>query len=113
MEKKSNLGLFVNVVSFLERFKQIQQQHKEQGATLVLTTCVFLEPVNNSKSSLTIRNDIAPAPTNDKFTFSLKQNSKLLYPPIKLGSYEDEKRGLDKNSKRLMLEEFSRPRVKQ
>lgn len=120
MEGESNSGLFVNDGSFLERFKQLQQQQqKEQSSTEGLPMGVSLESVNSSKTSLTIKKSTsfkpavkpAPAPANGKFAFSLKQKSKLAAAPVKLGGDEDDeddsedgKRVLDRQSKRLKLE---------
>lgn len=120
MEGESNSGLFVNDGSFLERFKQLQQQQqKEQASTQGVTTGVSSESANSFKTSLTVKKATsfkptvkpAPSPANGKFAFSLKQKSKLAAPPVKLGSDEDDedegedgKRGLDRQSKRLKLE---------
>ena len=77
MEKGAASGLFVNDGSFMERFKQLQQE-KEKG---------------ESKLGTNVSGTITPKPANSKsgkLAFSLKQKSKLVVPPVKLGEDEDE-----------------------
>ncbi|KAM7508991.1 hypothetical protein LguiA_019444 [Lonicera macranthoides] len=77
MEKGTASGLFVNDGSFMERFKQLQQE-KEKG---------------ESKLGTNVSGGVTPKPANSKngkLAFSLKQKSKLVAPPVKLGEDEDE-----------------------
>lgn len=101
MEKGTPSSLFVNDGSFMERFKQLQQdkdkeKEKEKGSTFV----------EESKPVKIVSGKLAPKlfmkkPTLDaqktnlaisggKLAFSLKQKSKLVAPPVKLGADEDE-----------------------
>ncbi|KAJ0989766.1 hypothetical protein J5N97_008122 [Dioscorea zingiberensis] len=103
MEKKVDPSLFVNDGSFLEKFKQLQQEQLDQLAK---------EPKNNAsttipgpaKSGLVMNKrplDVKvteskkpnnPA-SNGKLAFSLKQKSKIAVAPVKLGGDEEEEGG--------------------
>lgn len=104
MEKGAAPSLFVNDGSFMERFKQLQQENeKEKGKNakleetkhpVVVSTATFTpnpipsKTINVSKTNVTRKTSLA-AP-NGKLAFSLKQKSKLVPPPVKLGADEDE-----------------------
>ncbi|CAK9154892.1 unnamed protein product [Ilex paraguariensis] len=99
MEKGKSSSLFVNDGSFMERFKQLQQE-KEKGTLLeesksvpIVSGTSIPKPVI-PKSSLELKaNDsrkINVAASGGKLAFSLKQKSKLGAPPVKLGEDEDE-----------------------
>ncbi|KAM7265213.1 hypothetical protein ACFE04_002896 [Oxalis oulophora] len=96
-KKETPSSLFVNDGSFMERFKQLQQQKgndkgKEQDKAAV----------DMSKPKLVISGASAPKPTLEfktktpqsssggKLAFSLKQKSKIVVPTVKLGADEDE-----------------------
>uniref|UniRef100_A0A2N9FUY4 G-patch domain-containing protein n=1 Tax=Fagus sylvatica TaxID=28930 RepID=A0A2N9FUY4_FAGSY len=95
MDKGVPPSLFVNDGSFMERFKQLQQEkEKEKGSKLEGS-----KPIKIQSGSLTANATISRT-TNDtrknplassggKLAFSLKQKSKILAPPVKLGD-EDE-----------------------
>lgn len=92
MKKGVAPGLFVNDGSFMERFKQLQQE-KEKGHAF-----------QESKPSPEVPKAPTPTPaisktglefkgkpaSGGKLAFSLKQKSKILAPPVKLGGDEDE-----------------------
>ncbi|KAL1199841.1 SURP and G-patch domain-containing protein 1-like protein [Cardamine amara subsp. amara] len=98
MDKGAPPSIFVNDGSFMERFRQLQQEkdkdkdkvaHVEDSKPVKIISGISnpRPPVN--KISIGLK-------TNDtqkkggKLAFSLKQKSKLLAPPVKLGTEEDE-----------------------
>ncbi|XP_059651826.1 SURP and G-patch domain-containing protein 1-like protein isoform X2 [Cornus florida] len=100
MEKGAGSGLFVNDGSFMERFKQLQQE-KQKSVTLEESKPSRTVPMTStpkpiiSKISLESKaNDLRKtnpaASSNGKLAFTLKQKSKLVAPPVKLGEDEDE-----------------------
>ncbi|PSS11992.1 SURP and G-patch domain-containing protein [Actinidia chinensis var. chinensis] len=97
MEKGKSSGLFVNDGSFMERFKQLQQ---EKGAALdeskpcptvseastpkpVITKTSFGSKANDSRKT-------TPVASSGKLAFSLKQKSKLVAPSVKLSEDDEE-----------------------
>ena len=97
MEKGKSSGLFVNDGSFMERFKQLQQ---EKGAALdeskprptvseastpkpVITKTSFGSKANDSRKT-------TPVASSGKLAFSLKQKSKLVTPSVKLSEDDEE-----------------------
>lgn len=102
MDKGVDSALFVNDGSFMEKFKQLQQQKQEKlVAPLEPTSDIpcnssgTLRPnTSTSKIALNFKtNDIRKSissNSNGKLAFSLKQKSKLAVAPIKLGADEDE-----------------------
>ncbi|XP_017981976.1 PREDICTED: SURP and G-patch domain-containing protein 1-like protein isoform X1 [Theobroma cacao] len=105
MEKGVPSSLFVNDGSFMERFKQLQQQKDEKDKAAAA--------LEESKPPKIVKGSSAPKPAialnkismdfkhNDarktsqtssggKLAFSLKQKSKLVAPPVKLAADEDE-----------------------
>ncbi|KAF9596014.1 hypothetical protein IFM89_006941 [Coptis chinensis] len=103
MEKEKASSLFVNDGSFMERFKQLQQQQKNTPEdphpqpiithssgtpkqTSVITKLSFeSKPIDTRKAT--------PVSSSGKLAFSLKQKSKLVAVPVKLGADEDEDEG--------------------
>ncbi|KAI3774131.1 hypothetical protein L1987_48675 [Smallanthus sonchifolius] len=99
MEKGKASNLFVNDGSFMERFKQLQEE-QEKGAKVEIQTNSGLGPplsvthkpktgVSNSttesKPSYSCKGSSA-----GKLAFSLKQKSKLVAPAVKLSEDEEE-----------------------
>ncbi|XP_040865482.1 SURP and G-patch domain-containing protein 1-like protein isoform X4 [Glycine max] len=72
MDKGVPPSLFVNDGSFMERFKQLQQE-QDKGKNVKLEDS---KPIKGGSSG--------------KLAFSLKQKSKLVPPPVKLSADEDE-----------------------
>ncbi|XP_022876670.1 SURP and G-patch domain-containing protein 1-like protein isoform X1 [Olea europaea var. sylvestris] len=109
MEKATDSSLFVNDGSFLERFKQRQQ---EEGKDKKSDTSVKSKSGSNTSVTNTPKTVISKAtlefkangsrktnqaPSSGKLAFSLKQKSKLAAPSIKLGEDEDEDENDDGN----------------
>ena len=91
-------SIFVNDGSFMERFRQLQQE-KDDAKDKVPHVVEESKPVKIiSRPSSATKVSIG-FKTNDahkkggKLAFSLKQKSKLLAPPVKLGEEEDEDEG--------------------
>ncbi|CAH9091012.1 unnamed protein product [Cuscuta europaea] len=100
MEKAKDPSLFVNDGSFMERFKQLEQ---EKGNTaieskasnvnsnlsgsstpkIVISKTNFIVKGNESRKPI-------PSGSGGKLAFSLKQKSKIVTPPVKLDEDEDE-----------------------
>ncbi|KAK8615089.1 hypothetical protein V6N13_068874 [Hibiscus sabdariffa] len=98
MEKGVPSSLFVNDGSFMERFKQLQQQKddKDKAAALeeskppiVVKGSSAVKPYIAFNKVATERKTIQ-TPSGGKLAFSLKQKSKLVAPPVKLDVDEDE-----------------------
>lgn len=90
-------SLFVNDGSFLERFKQLQEEKEKEKGTAVEESRLGKVVSGN----LTIGKTSAGSKANDtrktthaasggKLAFSLKQKSKIVAPAVKLGADEDE-----------------------
>lgn len=109
MEKAADSSIFVNDGSFLERFKQRQQ---EEGKDKKSDTSVKSKSGSNTSVTNTPKTVISKAtlefkangsrktnqaPSSGKLAFSLKQKSKLAAPSIKLGEDEDEDENDDGN----------------
>ncbi|KAG4186184.1 hypothetical protein ERO13_A08G027150v2 [Gossypium hirsutum] len=97
MEKGVPSSLFVNDGSFMERFKQLQQQKDDKDKAAALEESKPPKVVKGSpapKPSIAFKpNDVrktAQLPSGGKLAFSLKQKSKLVAPPVKLDADEDE-----------------------
>ena len=104
MEKGVPSGLFVNDGSFMERFKQLQQQKDDKDKVAALEESRPPKIVKGSsapKPSIALSkiameykpNDArktTQTPSGGKLAFSLKQKSKLVAPPVKLSADEDE-----------------------
>ncbi|XP_068343067.1 SURP and G-patch domain-containing protein 1-like protein [Pyrus communis] len=99
MDKGVTPSLFVNDGSFMERFRQLQQKKdKDKGSAadesrpskVVPGT---LTPTTTGKTSAELKANDArkvAAASGSKLAFSLKQKSKIVAPPVKLGADEDE-----------------------
>lgn len=98
MDKGVPPSLFVNDGSFMERFKQLQQD-KEKGVAVEDST----PKTNVSRSSFSspgvkIGSDVkrnsqqksATSASGGKLAFSLKQKSKLVVPSVKLSEDDEE-----------------------
>lgn len=101
MEKGTRSSLFVNDGSFMERFKQLQQdkdkeKEKEKGSTFVEESKPIKIVSGNLTPKLSMKKPTLEAQKTNlaisggKLAFSLKQKSKLVAPPVKLGADEDE-----------------------
>ncbi|XP_030963023.1 SURP and G-patch domain-containing protein 1-like protein [Quercus lobata] len=119
MDKGVPPSLFVNDGSFMERFKQLQQEkEKEKSAKLEES-----KPIKIKSGSLTANSTISRTSvdkTNDtqkkpqassggKLAFSLKQKSKIVAPPVKLADEDEDetdagKVSADAPTKRLKLD---------
>ncbi|XP_050386041.1 SURP and G-patch domain-containing protein 1-like protein isoform X2 [Argentina anserina] len=99
MDKGVTPSLFVNDGSFLERFKQLQQE-KENGRGAAVEESKLGKAVSGN---LTIGKTSTASKANDtrktthaasggKLAFSLKQKSKIVTAAVKLGEDEDEDR---------------------
>ena len=91
MEKGKASSLFVNDGSFMERFKQLQQD-KEKGAKVdeskpvtPLSGSQKPKPVFSTSSGKTNKTSSA-----GKLAFSLKQKSKLVAPAVILGEDDEQ-----------------------
>ncbi|KAH9710082.1 SURP and G-patch domain-containing protein 1-like protein [Citrus sinensis] len=101
MEKSTPPSLFVNDGSFMERFKQLQQdkdkeKERGRGATSVeeskpikIVAGSSVPKISMNKPTVDTRKSCL-ATSGGKLAFSLKQKSKLVGPPVKLGADEDE-----------------------
>lgn len=101
MEKPKDSSLFVNDGSFMERFKQLQQEKEkekhsgsDQPKSTVNVSGTPTPKLVIGKSSLVIKANeprrTSQSASGGKLAFSLKQKSKLVAPPVKLGEDEDE-----------------------
>ncbi|XP_024023337.1 SURP and G-patch domain-containing protein 1-like protein [Morus notabilis] len=104
MDKGVPSSLFVNDGSFMERFKQLQQEKEkdndkkssaagEPRPVKILSATLAPNPTINKTSVDLKANDTRKtthAVSTGKLAFSLKQKSKLAAPPVKLGADEDE-----------------------
>ncbi|KAJ4890116.1 SURP and G-patch domain-containing protein 1-like protein [Raphanus sativus] len=98
-------SIFVNDGSFMERFRQLQQEKKDEAkdkeAPHVVVeeskpVKIIISGISNPRPSSSATKTSIGFKTNDaqkkggKLAFSLKQKSKLLAPPVKLGEEEDD-----------------------
>ncbi|GMJ01452.1 hypothetical protein like AT3G52120 [Hibiscus trionum] len=98
MEKGVPSSLFVNDGSFMERFKQLQQQkdNKDKAAALeeskppIVVKGSSAVKTSFSLSKVATERKSAQTLSGGKLAFSLKQKSKLVAPPVKLDVDEDE-----------------------
>ncbi|KAG8391281.1 hypothetical protein BUALT_Bualt01G0171700 [Buddleja alternifolia] len=101
MDKATDPRLFVNDGSFMERFKQLQQEKDKKSEALEKSSSGSSTYVTStpktviSKTSIEIKangsNKKPQAVSSGKLAFSLKQKSKLVAPPVKFDEDEDEK----------------------
>lgn len=99
MDKATDRGIFANDGSFMERFKQLQQEKdkKDEAREKSLSgssTSVTSHPKTvNSKPTLNFKANnsqkIIQSPSSGKLAFSLKQKSKLVSPAVKFDEDED------------------------
>ncbi|XP_031375272.1 SURP and G-patch domain-containing protein 1-like protein [Punica granatum] len=100
MDKEAPPSLFVNDGSFMERFKQLQQEKAKEtsdpaGSTQPRVVVSGTSTPNStvSKTSFSIKSNDARKPqpaSGGKLAFSLKQKSKIVAPAVKLDADEDE-----------------------
>ncbi|KAK2637072.1 hypothetical protein Ddye_031864 [Dipteronia dyeriana] len=101
MDKGTPTSLFVNDGSFMERFKQLQQnkdkeKEREKGSISVEESKPIKIVSGTSTPKLSMRKPTVDAQKTNlatsggKLAFSLKSKSKLVAPPVKLGAEEDE-----------------------
>ncbi|XP_020260686.1 LOW QUALITY PROTEIN: SURP and G-patch domain-containing protein 1-like protein [Asparagus officinalis] len=106
MEKKTDPSLFVNDGSFMERYRQLQQEKQakeaagadEPKSSVSAGSSTVVKPaVIPNKRPMEIKgNDVkkpSPSPSNGKLAFSFKKKSKVVAPAIKLGEDDEEERG--------------------
>ncbi|KAF3574371.1 hypothetical protein F2Q69_00061560 [Brassica cretica] len=95
--------IFVNDGSFMERFRQLQQEKddakdkvphvvEESKPVKIISGISNPRPSSATKVSIGFKTNDAQK-KGGKLAFSLKQKSKLLAPPVKLGEEEDEDEG--------------------
>lgn len=121
MDKGVPPTLFVNDGSFMERFKQLQQEQEkdkntklEESKPIKIVSGSLTPNPSIHKTSLDSKvNDTKKTPqtgSSGKLAFSLKQKSKLVPPPVKLSAEEDEEEtdAGDVPSKRLKLDNEGR-----
>ncbi|CAI9103135.1 OLC1v1001577C3 [Oldenlandia corymbosa var. corymbosa] len=103
MEKAKESSLFVNDGSFMERFKQLQQEEQKEKEKNASVEQVKSGPskIGNSTPKLVIGKPIVSIKANGsqrtsqtgssgKLAFSLKQKSRLVAPQVKFDEDEDE-----------------------
>lgn len=100
MDKATDPSLFVNDGSFLERFKQLQQETKLKGEVLDKSRSSSSTSITSTPKTVISKTTIefksngskraTQAPSSGKLAFSLKQKSKLVVPSVKFGEDEDE-----------------------
>ncbi|KAJ8748796.1 hypothetical protein K2173_011352 [Erythroxylum novogranatense] len=112
MDKGAPSSLFVNDGSFMERFKQLEQdkgkdqgksQEKDKGAgekdskpkPIVTGTPKSSAGKINMQLKRNDASGISQAASGGKLAFSLKQKSKLVAPAVKLGADEEDEDELD------------------
>ncbi|KAI3824760.1 hypothetical protein L1987_06231 [Smallanthus sonchifolius] len=89
MEKRTASSLFVNDGSFMERFKQLQQDKESRSEPTLSGSTKSKPDISNSGSKASDSGKTNKAPPG-KLAFSLKQKSKLVAPAVKLSEDEDE-----------------------
>ncbi|XP_073129358.1 SURP and G-patch domain-containing protein 1-like protein isoform X3 [Henckelia pumila] len=99
MDKATDRGIFANDGSFMERFKQLQQEKdkkdevREKSFSGSSTSVTSYPKTVNSKPTLNFKANssqkIIQSPSSGKLAFSLKQKSKLVSPAVKFDEDED------------------------
>ena len=99
-------SLFVNDGSFMERFKQLQQEQEKKNEKLeeskpikIVSGSLTPNLSGNKKVSMGLKANTqksSQAVSSGKLAFSIKQKSKLVPPPVKL-SADDEEEADDDN----------------
>ncbi|XP_075477768.1 SURP and G-patch domain-containing protein 1-like protein isoform X1 [Primulina tabacum] len=100
MDKATDRGIFANDGSFMERFKQLQQEKDKKDEVRKKSLSGSSTSVNSypktvkSKPTLNFKANnsqkIIQSPSSGKLAFSLKQKSKLVSPAVKFDEDEDE-----------------------
>ncbi|KAG6420221.1 hypothetical protein SASPL_116741 [Salvia splendens] len=99
MDKATNPSLFVNDGSFMERFRQLQQEKEKKSEILdkssgssKLVTSSPKTVISNTSIEFKANGSRKPnqIPSSGKLAFSLKQKSKLITPPVKFEEDEDD-----------------------
>ncbi|XP_052193312.1 SURP and G-patch domain-containing protein 1-like protein [Diospyros lotus] len=97
MEKGSASSLFVNDGSFMERFKQLQQEkgaaQKESKPGQTVSETSTPKPITSKtslESKVNVSRKFTPIASSGKLAFSLKQKSKLVAASVKLSEDEGE-----------------------
>ncbi|XP_065869799.1 SURP and G-patch domain-containing protein 1-like protein isoform X6 [Euphorbia lathyris] len=105
MDEKAPSSLFVNDGSFMERFKQLQQEKgngqekdkssvgKDSKPKTVLSGTPTSRPTTGKMSMQFKSNNsmkTPQTPSSGKLAFSLKQKSKIVAPAVKLGEDEED-----------------------
>lgn len=106
MEKKTDPSLFVNDGSFMERYRQLQQEKQakeaagadEPKSSVSAGSSTVVKPavIPNKRPMEAKGNDVkkpSPSSSNGKLAFSFKKKSKVVAPAIKLGEDDEEERG--------------------
>ncbi|XP_042496290.1 SURP and G-patch domain-containing protein 1-like protein [Macadamia integrifolia] len=102
MKKGVASSLFVNDGSFMERFKQLQQEKEKEAGLEKSKSSINTSGTMRANPSI-CKTDMdskapetrkaIPAASGGKLAFSLRQKSKLAAAPVKLGADEDEDEG--------------------
>jgi len=97
---------FPNDGSFLERFKQQQQNAPSEPTRTSPVVSMTIKSSSNSKGGALSPSVSKGSLPNGKLAFSLKQKSKLAVNPIKLGEDEDDEDDADahRQAKRSRIE---------
>ncbi|CAN4110406.1 unnamed protein product [Withania somnifera] len=103
MEKPTDSSLFVNDGSFMEKFKQLQQEKENEKvksasskesktASSILGASIPKAVISkpNLEFKANASRKTATVALGGKFAFSLKQKSKIAAPSVKLGEDEDD-----------------------
>ncbi|PON96517.1 G-patch domain containing protein [Trema orientale] len=104
MDKGVTPSLFVNDGSFMERFKQLQQDKDKKSSApeeprpIKIVSATLTRNATVNKASGNDTRKTTQTVSSGKLAFSLKQKSKLVSPPVKLGADEDEDETGDGNS---------------
>lgn len=98
MDKGAPPSLFVNDGSFMEKFKQLQQEQEKKDAKTedskpIKIVSGSLTPnlsISKKASAANYTWKTSSAGSSGKLAFSLKQKSKLVPPPVMLSAEDDE-----------------------
>ncbi|KAK6933763.1 G-patch domain [Dillenia turbinata] len=90
MEKGAPPSLFVNDGSFMERFKQLQQEKEKPVQETKHSTPGPVTSKTGLEAKASNRPKIVSSTSGGKLAFSLKQKSKIAAPPVKFGADEED-----------------------